>query len=398
MIRLLSCFALVATGCVEDLTPVDGSAPGQDMGVPGDLGAYGDGGGPAFGAFTVIGCESLDVSGSTLRCSGGVPLRLQFVPLLDNATTLVWTFEGGDPASSKDSSPTVLWSQPGSYSVQLAAAGTTGTSIALGAIIAMPGEAGALCVDDADCDSAMSLSCRCTPADGCAGGLAGGLCTKSCTGGSCGSTARCADLSAAHIPLPLAPTADAGATDIDGGVRNPLDGPFRDTICLPSCTTDAECRPGLACRDLPILKIGQSAGGSTQWQRACFADLLEDIGASCIDGTGSLDNTRCLSADCESLGARGMCTQPCTTSQDCPSYAACATFGGGTSLCVARCDARHPCTADPLLACNPPGGAGAWSFTTDDPTPSTYCAPRHCSTPSDCAPSGTCTSGFCQPQ
>jgi hypothetical protein len=394
VIRLLLCAALVATGCVEDLTPVDGSAPGQDMGAP-DLGLSGDGGGPTFGAFTVVGCESLDVSGSTLRCSGGVPLHLQFVSLLDNASTLVWTFEGGNPASSSDASPTVLWTQPGSYAVQLAAAGPTGSSIALGAIVAAPGEAGALCVDDSDCDSAMSLTCRCTPDDGCAAGLTGGLCTKTCTGGSCGSTARCADLSPAHIPLPLAPVADAGLAD--GGVRNPLDGPFRDAICLPSCTTDSECRAGLICRDLPILKAGQPAGGTTQWQRACFADLLEDIGASCVDGAGSLDKTRCLSADCEALGARGMCSQPCATSQDCPSYAACATFGGGTSLCVARCDTRHTCTADPLLGCASPGGTGAWSFTTDDPTPSMYCAPRRCSMPSDCAPSGNCVAGFCQP-
>jgi len=193
------------------------------------------------------------------------------------------------------------------------------------------------------------------------------------------------------------PPLDGGAPDpSDGGLAlgNPLGGPWREALCLPICTSDVDCRAGLSCRDLPTLANGQPAGGSFGWQRGCFAQLLGDVGAACVDANRTPRPERCLSRRCDRLGSRGLCTAPCTTDSDCPSYASCATFSGSLgSVCLTRCDPMHACT-DPLLACEPPGAPGALGFTVAG-AGATFCAPRRCAAPADCKPAGSCVDSHC---
>jgi hypothetical protein len=195
----------------------------------------------------------------------------------------------------------------------------------------------------------------------------------------------CADLARGFV----AP-ADGGVPD-GGGADE-----WRDALCLPVCTDDSDCRPGFSCRELPALNSGQVSGGSFTWMKACFSDALGNVGDACAAADGLPDDARCLSGRCDPLGARGVCTADCATVM-CPTTAGCAAFNGTPSdhQCLRRCDAQHPCD-DPLLDCLAPGGSGAFGFTLSPADPGTsYCAPKPCTTPADCAPAGTCTSSFC---
>ncbi|MCC6281307.1 MAG: PKD domain-containing protein [Saprospiraceae bacterium] len=60
-----------------------------------------------------------------------------------NATSVVWTFEGGQPATSTASAPLVSWSEPGVYSFTLTAVNATGSDTTTGTVtISGPPEAG----------------------------------------------------------------------------------------------------------------------------------------------------------------------------------------------------------------------------------------------------------------
>jgi hypothetical protein len=382
---LLACGLLC--GCGDEMVALDGSMSPLDAGGE-DFGLGADGGVPVRGAFSMVGCASLTVTGSSPLCSGAAPLRLTFVPLSTGATTFVWTFMGGDPSSSKSINPSVLYQRPGSYEVTLAAGGPGGTIVSMGSVVVTPGGAGAPCGDDSDCDSTAGLQCLCGqngPALGCPGALGSGLCTRPCSGTTCDGGQVCADLlRGLTAPMSLA---DGGVAD--GGVPQA----WREPICLPGCTTDDDCRPGLTCRELPALASGAASGGPYSWKRACFADTLADDGDSCIDALGLLDPSRCLSARCDPFGARGLCTSECDDLA-CPSDTACAAFKGAPSehLCLRRCDATHGC-ADPLLACQAAGLPGSLGFTvgSGEAANTTYCAPRRCDAdPTVCAPSGRC--------
>jgi hypothetical protein len=260
-------------------------------------------------------------------------------------------------------------------------------------VIVTPGGAGASCRDDEDCDAAAGLTCLCGSGTSCPRGLAAGVCTRQCASSVCGGGELCADLSRGFsAPMSLA---DGGVSD--GGVSEV----WRVPICLPMCSTSDDCRPGFVCRELPALVPEAPAGGTYSWRRACFADLLSDDGGSCVAPAGGLDPSRCLSGRCDPFGARGLCTSDCAA-PGCPSNAACAAFNATPSshLCLRRCDAANPCN-DPLLACRtadlPPGQSGAFGFTVpaSEPAGTTYCAPRRCSAPSDCAQWGRCIGSFC---
>jgi PKD repeat protein len=388
----LSALTLLAqVGCIEPLSSVDGAVP-EDGGAS-DLGANVDGGGRLGGAFTVIGCATLDSSTGSPRCSGSAPLELTFVPLGAGVDTFVWSFPGGDPSSSKALSPVVRYAHPGGYQVMLAAGGSAGTITASGTVLVAAGGLGAPCDDPSECDVASGLTCLCA-SGACPGGLSSGLCTHACSGGGCAPGEACADLTRG-APAPDLGSSDGGA-ELDGGAPN-VDGgaaaAWRASYCLRGCAVDADCRPGFLCRDVPVLASGESAGGSYFWQRVCFADLLGSDGASCLGADEDPAPSSCLSGRCDPLGARGLCTSSCSA-MSCPSQASCATFAGAPTLprCLSRCDAQHPCS-DPLLACQLPGGAGALGFTVSagDPAGTTYCSPKRCTQPSDCAPSGSCT-------
>ena len=87
--------ALLFAGCGDGGGNVDAGAP-FDLGIP-DIGALIDGLPLLRGAFTIIGCSTLDTSTGQPRCSGRAPLTLTFVPLGSGVDTFVWTFTGGDP-------------------------------------------------------------------------------------------------------------------------------------------------------------------------------------------------------------------------------------------------------------------------------------------------------------
>jgi hypothetical protein len=70
---------------------------------------------------------------------------------------------------------------------------------------------------------------------------------------------------------------------------------------------------------------------------------------------------------------------------------------GPTRGCLRRCDAgSEVCVGgDPLLACQLPGAMGALGFTVNPAETAKFCAPKACVKAEDCAPSGTCTNGYC---
>ncbi|MEZ4932067.1 MAG: PKD domain-containing protein [Saprospiraceae bacterium] len=54
--------------------------------------------------------------------NGCVPFTVTFDNLSSpNAETFLWTFEGGDPATSTDENPTVVYNAAGSFDVTLVA-------------------------------------------------------------------------------------------------------------------------------------------------------------------------------------------------------------------------------------------------------------------------------------
>ncbi|MFN0034303.1 MAG: PKD domain-containing protein [Saprospiraceae bacterium] len=61
--------------------------------------------------------------------SGCTPFTVVFTNASsDNATSFAWDFPGGNPATSADSNPTVIWNTAGVYTVTLTASNSTGSS------------------------------------------------------------------------------------------------------------------------------------------------------------------------------------------------------------------------------------------------------------------------------
>lgn len=382
MRRACVILALVA-GCGDGHGNIDASAP-FDLGVP-DIGARLDGAPQLRGAFTVIGCSTLDTSSGQPRCSGRAPLTLTFVPLGSGVDTFVWSFAGGAPMTSKAISPSVSYTAPGSYAVMLAAGGAGGTTTAVGTVVVSTGATGSACLADSDCDAGAGLTCVCKPGElGCVGALSVGFCSRGCAGTVCSAGELCVDLTRGGAYVP--------SSGDDGGASGEV---WRRALCLPGCSAGSDCRVGLSCRELPTLAAGAATGGAYSWKRGCFADVGGDDGDACLSPTGQPDASRCLSGRCDRYGARGLCSSACTTSADCPSTAACASYNGPptSNACLRRCDANFLCSSDPLLDCeaaNQLGGLG-FSIAPAEGASARYCAPLRCSMASQCAPSGSCT-------
>jgi hypothetical protein len=391
-LAILAAVVAACAGCGDDNGDLDGSASSD--GGSADLSAP-DGGGALAGGFTIVGCAMLDQSTPTPVCTATAPAQLTFVPLAAGVTDFVWSFPGGTPSSSMLITPVVSYTQPGAapFIVTLAAGGPGGTTVTSGKIIISAGSIGATCHSDADCDLVKGLTCVCGAGRACPGSLSVGICTRPCAPGEqiCVAGGEyCADLSRSFVepPPPDGGEPDGGADSDD----------WRRPLCLRACATNADCRVGLTCREIPALDPGAASGGAFTWQKACFADTLGDVGASCAAPDGTPAGDRCLSGRCDPLGARSMCTSDCAT-VSCPSYAACAAFNATPAIheCLPRCDGTHPCD-DPLLDCLPPGGTGNFGYTLMPPDPpgTMYCSPKKCAMPSDCAPAGTCVAGFCK--
>jgi PKD repeat protein len=373
---------LLLAGCGGDGGNVDAGEP-LDLGIP-DAGAVLDGPPLLRGAFTMSGCSTLDSSSGQPKCSGRAPLTLTFVPLGSGVDTFVWTFMGGDPATSKAITPSVTFGTPGVYAVTLAAGGPAGTTTATGTVVVSAGVTGSGCLDDTDCDASAGLFCVCKPGEeGCVGALGVGFCSRDCSGAVCSSGEICADFTRGGAFTPGA--------DGDAGVAGDV---WRRALCVPACS-GATCRAGFACRELPALAAGAPAGSAYTWKKGCFADVGGDDGDACLSAAGVPDSSRCLSGRCDPYGARGLCSSPCSTSADCPTTSSCATYNGPptTKACLRRCDASFLCASDPLLDCeaaNQVGGLGFSISPAEAPTVK-YCAPLRCTMASQCAPSGSCT-------
>lgn len=72
------------------------------------------------------------------------PASIQFQNAsTENSSSFLWTFEGGQPASSTLPNPVVVWSQPSIYAVTLTASNTAGSHTSTGTVtISGPPDAG----------------------------------------------------------------------------------------------------------------------------------------------------------------------------------------------------------------------------------------------------------------
>ena len=371
-----------AIGCGDDSPAVDA---GQGDGGASDARSGFDAIPPLlFADFSVTGCSETAQAGEPADagppardagrietpCAGPAPLSLTFVAVAD-AQINAYSWEFGDGGQSAQPSPTHTYTAPGVYDVILSVLGPGGNiSVRKPAkIVVTTASAGAPCTANDQCASA---ECVCGDDADCAPAVEPGFCSTPCSAG-----APCAD----GVCVDLAPTAPSSPE------------PWQQSLCLIDCSVDETCPAGLACREL-------RDGAGPGWVRACFALAVPaDVGQSCTDETGALNDSVCASGVCLDEGARGLCSAPCSA-DPCPTYAACATFSGGSPgpSCLARCDPDTSCDLDPFLSCEDPGGAGAKSFTVDEApaNPDGYCAPRRCSAGPDCGPDGTCAGGFCQ--
>jgi PKD repeat protein len=344
----------------------------------------------------VSGCVERDLGEA--RCFGPAPFTVSFAPVSSpSLTRFVWTFGDGSPPST-ERAPSHTYALPGAYDVTVVAAGEVGSVSRTRArfIHAQGVGAGAPCGVDEQC--VPGLRCLCGAGEDCGPAFMRGLCTAPCPTGACGADGTCATVDL-PVRLPLA-DADAGTdaaedppTDArgqDGATSDAGGGPV--ALCLSPCGDDAGCptssssAPGLACRALPA-----GPGGAARWTQACVPPAYHDLGEPCRDASDQLKDRACASGTCAPLGALGVCAAPCGPGAPCPSGSACATFGDGRTMCLRACGAAAPCTRDPLLRCEAPGGAGPLGFQiASPPAGATYCAPRACAAQADCAPAGAC--------
>jgi hypothetical protein len=362
-------------GCGDDFRDFDASTP-YDAGVH-DEGAGVDGGIPVGAVFTIVGCDHLSFdAGAHAICTTTRGRPLSFVPLAAGVDAVMWMFPSANPSSSTLLTPEASWPSAGTFTVTLTAGGGGGAAIGTGQVHVVLGGAGATCNLDADCDGAAGYTCLCGDGAACPAALSAGLCVRHCEATSCAVGEVCVDLTR------------GGSGTSDGGVGDGGAGdPYRAHLCLPACMSDATCRTGLACLELPTA----TSGSSFAWARACFASVLGGVGAPCLTDAGVPDGSRCLSGHCEVLGARGMCTLACDSSDPCPDSAVCSTMPSVGPRCLPRC-AGTTCD-DPLLACQGAGAGGlGFSLPIWEPPDTKLCAPKRCATSAECAPAGTCAS------
>ncbi len=331
-----------------------------------------DGNAPlAWVDFAITGCDSApapDDAGMPGPCTGDTPLSLTFTAVAPAPIdAYLWDFGDGDTLT--DAAPTHVYATPGVYDVSLAVGGPGGTANQdkPAVVVVRAAEAGSPCAADEQCGP--SLECVCGSGDGCGAVLPFGLCAAACSDTTPCASGVCADLAPAPAP----------ADD------------WRRTLCVPDCSGGGSCPAGLTCQSL--------RGADGAWVQGCFAPgALAPIGASCRDGAGATDDSRCASGRCADLGARGLCVAACSGG-DCPGNAACATFEDGSvgPWCVADCSAAT-CDGDPWLACETPGGTDTLDFTVDEtPDAAGYCAPKACTGAAECGLDGACVNGFCGP-
>lgn len=403
---LLTAATLLLWACLQ--APISLLGSGRDGGRDGGSTAAADGAPAILGLFSMSGCAELTFPAGAPQCLGTAPLRVRLILLALGATShrfqvvrATASGDGGasdggdggdgggsdggsdsllDDTSSRSDAPELVLSGPGTYLVSLGVAGPGGTATAAGTIIVLPAGLGAPCDTSGECAAGLRCLCGRGSSDGtCPAGLSVGMCTRSCDGTACPGDSVCIDLSRSALP--------AGS---DGGAAKDS---WRQPICAPACGGDGGCRSDLVCRELPLLKPGESAGGLFQWGASCFASVPGGVGQSCLGGNEKPDPSTCAFGICDSLGLRALCTATCDAG--CPSSSACAVWNGTAApapsapRCMPRCDMMHPCT-DPLLDCLVGGATGTLGFKLPgEPLGTAVCAPRRCTMATDC-PGGQC--------
>lgn len=320
--------------------------------------------------FSVENCPAFDAQ--TPTCTGRAPLAVRFVPLATaTVTQYFWNFGDGTPFDSQIA-PSHVYTTPGVYSVQVVASGVGSgdvvTKIHAGFIVVQANAIGALCDANTQCE--QGLFCLCPTSAPCRTGPTHGLCASSCESGICADSDVCTGL--------LTATPPAGQASA-----------WQARTCLRSCTKNADCSPGLACRTLPPGPKGSA------WIRGCFASQPSDVGEPCRDAGGNLRNDLCAGGLCADLGANGLCSASCGGAS-CPPGSDCAVFGDGRKLCLRPCT-NFACLQDPLLTCvtpNPGDLGYQLAVPTSPNVASSYCAPKPCtlndSDADPCLRTGTC--------
>lgn len=303
----------------------------------------------------VTGCPTFDPG--AVACEGPAPLAVSFSPVGSaELTDFRWTFGDGTP-DSFDRAPLHTYTLPGSYDVNVTGKGSTvGTVMQLrrSLIVVQPVATGAPCDVDAQCGD--GLRCVCQPGTGCGAAFLRGICSTACATGFCGAGAACAAYAPGAPP-------DAGAANDAGS-----------TLCLATCQTDADCSAGFVCENL---RTGPAA--TPGWVRGCLPlGAASDLGGSCRNASGVLDNARCATGLCADLGTFGVCTAPCDDAHPCPASAACAQMSSGQPICLRACSATNSCAGDPSLTCRleSPADAGTGFRIVGGDAAGTYCAPR----------------------
>lgn len=307
----------------------------------------------------VTGCATFDIS--AVACGGTAPLAVSFSPVGSAELTMfLWNF-GDDTPPSFDRAPLHTYTLPGSYDVTLTGGGgsTIGNVMQLrrSLIVVKPVATGAPCDVDGQCGD--GLHCLCQPGTGCGAAFLRGICSTTCSTGFCGAGAACASYAPGPSP--------------DAGVTNDAAAP----LCLAACQTDADCSAGFVCEELLV-----GASTTARWVRGCLPlGAASDLGASCRNANGALDDARCTTGVCADLGTLGICTAACDGAHPCPAGAACAQMQSGQPVCLRACSTTSPCPVDPSLTCKleTPADAGTDAGTgfqiVGGDTDATYCAP-----------------------
>ena len=355
---------LLLASCSGSPSPVVDAGPRwtpPDAAPPADVGPL-----PLAVDFTVKDCPQLDPN--VPSCTGVAPFTVQFAPIATTAVSQYrWGFGDGTPYDPS-ATPSHTFAARGSFDVTLwgfGAMGSVATKTHAGFIVVSGEEIGASCQTDPQC--ASNLYCLCSAANPCTTGPVGGMCTSLCQKSDCPAGGVCTNLATAAT--------SSGHPE-----------PWQSQLCLPGCTSDADCTAGLHCRILP------GWPSSTSWVRGCFTDVPADLGGPCRDAAGVLRNDLCVTGLCADLGALGLCSRDCASAL-CPVGSDCAIFGDGRELCLVRCSSNFSCDQDPLLTCVGPGSSLLGFQLSTQPSlgeEGQYCAPRPCAINTDCGAAGLC--------
>ncbi len=185
-----------------------------------------------------------------------------------------------------------------------------------------PGRVGEACRADADCGAGEL----------CVGEFPGGYCTADCGSTDCPSGSACVQVDRATF-LCLAECDPTSADPCRAGYGCTTD-PGLGNVCIPGCTTNADCPSGLECDEDggaagegACFDPGASPGDACDASESCPADYF------CFEERfGGWPGGACLSFGCDPDSGAG-----------CGEGATCVASTTGDGLCVAECAGEGDC-------------------------------------------------------